>query len=93
MEIYDSPRKMKRFVAVFADGTTTTHFGSKNSKTYIDHGDDVKRANYIARHRVREDWNDPKTAATLSRWITWGDSSDILKNIRDYKRRFNLAPR
>lgn len=90
MEIYDSPRKMKRFVAVFADGTTT-HFGSKNSKTYIDHGDDVKRANYIARHRVlREDWTNPKTAGALSRYITWGDSSDIHKNIRDFKRRFNL---
>jgi hypothetical protein len=89
MEIYDSPRKMKRFVAVFADGTT--HFGSKNSKTYIDHGDDVKRANYIARHRVRENWDDYKSAGALSRYITWGDSSDILKNIRDYKRRFNLA--
>jgi hypothetical protein len=90
MEIYDSPRKMKRFVAVFADGTTT-HFGSKNSKTYIDHGDDVKRANYIARHRVRENWNDYKSPGALSRYITWGDSSDILKNIREYKRRFNLA--
>lgn len=89
MEIYDSPRKMKRFMAVFADGDII-HFGSKNSKTYIDHGDDVKRANYIARHRVNEDWENPKTAGSLSRFITWGDSDDIHKNIRDFKKRFKI---
>jgi hypothetical protein len=89
MEIYDSPRKAKRLVAIFKDGTTI-HFGSKNSKTYIDHGDDVKRANYIARHRVNEDWNNPKTAGSLAYHILWGDSSDIHKNIREFKRRFNL---
>lgn len=92
MEIYESNRKGKRFVAVFSDNTII-HFGLDAGTTYIDIGDKQMRKNYIARHRGsgKEDWTDPKTAASLSRWILWGDSTSLEKNIEEYIKRFNLS--
>lgn len=89
MEIYDSDKRGKRLVALFFDGSTT-YFGLEGGITYIDIGDIEMKKNYLARHKVNEDWNDPKKASTLSRWILWGSSTDIHKNIASYKKRFNL---
>ena len=89
MQIADSNRKGKRFVAIFKDGTKT-HFGQAGGKTYIDHQDKDKRAAYLARHGVNEDWTDPKKASTLSRFISWGDYTSIHGNIAAYRRRFSV---
>lgn len=89
MQIADSNRKGKRFVAIFKDGTKT-HFGQAGGSTYIDHGDKAKRSAYIARHRVNEDWTNPKKASTLSRFISWGDYTNINGNLADFRRRFSL---
>ena len=86
MIIVKSTRKDKRLEAIFKDGTSI-HFGAKNGSTYIDHGDKKKRENYIKRHQVNEDWN-TVNAGSLSRYILWGDSNDIGKNILDYKKKF-----
>ena len=89
MQIADSNRKGKRFVAIFKDGTKT-HFGQAGGSTYIDHQDKAKRAAYLARHGVNEDWTDPKKASTLSRFISWGDYTSIDGNIASYRRRFSV---
>lgn len=90
MEIYESDKRGKRLVAIFEDGSHT-YFGLEGGMTYIDHCDKKMRKNYIARHRgLNEDWTDPTKASTLSRWILWGASNDIHKNIRSYIKRFNL---
>jgi hypothetical protein len=89
MEIYESDKRGKRLVALFEDGTTT-YFGLEGGMTYIDHGDKEMRKNYLSRHKVNEDWNDYTSAGSLSRYILWGSSTDIHKNIRSFKRRFNL---
>ena len=86
MIIIKSTRKDKRLEAILKDGTSI-HFGAKNGSTYIDHGDKKKRENYIKRHQVNEDWN-TINAGSLSRFILWGDSNDIGKNILDYKKKF-----
>lgn len=88
MNIVNSKSKNKRFTAVFSDGSRID-FGLKGGSTYIDHGDNIKRINYIKRHKVNEDWT-KINAGSLSRYILWGDSKDINKNIQDYKRRFNI---
>jgi hypothetical protein len=41
-----STRKDKRFMITFSNGKII-HFGSKNGETYIDHGDKIKRKNWI----------------------------------------------
>lgn len=88
MNIVNSKSKNKRFRAIFSDGSHL-EFGLKGGSTYIDHGDNIKRINYIKRHKVNEDWT-KINAGSLSRYILWGDSPNININIQDYKRRFNL---
>jgi hypothetical protein len=52
--------------------------------------DKLKRENYLKRHIKRENWDDPYTAGALSKWILWGESSNINKNLIDFKKRFGL---
>ena len=90
MQIANSNRKGKRFVATFKTGERV-HFGASGASTYIDHGDKNKRAAYLARHGGgNEDWNDPYTPGSLSRWILWGDYTSIDGNIAAFKRKFNV---
>lgn len=86
-KIVKSNTKNKRFTAII--NNKKINFGSAVGYTYIDHGDDTKRRNYIARHRVNEDW-DKINAGSLSRYILWGDSRDINDNIKNYKKKFGL---
>jgi hypothetical protein len=89
MQVADSNRKGKRFVAIFKDGKRI-HFGQAGGKTYIDHQDKAKRAAYLARHGAgRENWNEVN-AGSLSRWILWGDYTSIDGNIASYRRRFSV---
>lgn len=99
LTIKKSPKEGKRLMAIFSDPTgkkkdKTIHFGLKNPKrgTFIDTGDKTLRKNYIARHEVREKkfYNDPQRAATLSRFILWGETDSLKKNIELYKKKFNL---
>tara|TARA_B110000285_G_scaffold213827_1_gene258543 strand:+ start:50 stop:319 length:270 start_codon:yes stop_codon:yes gene_type:complete len=89
MFIKPSTRQGKRYMATFKDGTII-HFGLKGGSTYIDEGDKQKRSAYIARHRVNEDFNNPKTAGSLSRHILWGDSTSLSKNISAFKSKFKV---
>ena len=87
MEIYESKRKDKRFMAIIKG--KKYHFGLKNGSTYIDHKDELKRHNYIKSHIVNEDWL-KINAGSLSRYLLWGHSTSLEKNINDYIKRFNL---
>ena len=97
--IPSSTRKNKRFTAHFikydALGTPITlkvHFGQKGGSTFIDHGDENKKANYISRHQhnfMKENWEDPTTPGALSRWILW-EHKDIHQAVRAFKKRFKL---
>lgn len=94
LNIVLSDSKNKRLKAVIKDAGTnvkqTIHFGAKDGSTYIDHGDKTKRQNYIKRHQaLNEDW-DSINAGSLSRYILWGEHTDINRNINDYKRKFRL---
>ena len=98
LKIKNSNIKDKRFTALFIDKNgkvvKTTNFGLKNPVigTFIDHGDRERRKNYIARHEVREKkfYKDPQRASTLSRYILWGDSSNLKEAIEQYKKKYNL---
>ena len=70
-----SDRKNKRYYVVYQD--KVIHFGSKTGQTFIDHGDKIIRANWIARHsKIRNSKNELvmnlKTSASYwSRHILW----------------------
>ena len=88
VSVRPSDRKDKKYVATFDDGTKT-HFGAKGMSDFTLHRDEERKARYIARHRVNEDWTNPKSAGTLSRWILWNKPT-LDASIKDFKKRFNL---
>ncbi len=84
-----SNKPNKKLVIKFSDPNLTIHFGSKNSSTFLDHQDKVKRSNYLKRHKVNEDWNQVN-AGSLSAYILWGDSTDMYANLINYLDKFNI---
>lgn len=91
INIVKSWKPDKKFVALFeVDGySRNVHFGSATSQTYVEGANDLKKANYLKRHSVREDWNNPLTPGSLSRWILWSEP-DINDAIKAYKEKFNI---
>lgn len=93
----------KRFVATFVipverkgkgtRGRRLVRFGSAGGSTYIDHGNDRLRRNYLARHGApasREDWDDPYTPGALSRWILW-EAPSLDAAVETYRSRFGFG--
>ena len=89
MIIKPSTRKDKRYQAVFNNGKTI-HFGLRCGQTYIDHGDKIKRENYIKRHAVNEDWT-KVNAGSLSRFLLWGDYTTLDANHQAFMKKFNVS--
>ena len=76
----------KRLIASFImknGKTKTKKFGSAKAFTYFDGATDEKRNGYLARHKVRENWNDISSAGALAKEVLWTDTnkSKIEKNI------------
>jgi hypothetical protein len=84
-----SNKPNKKLVITFSEPDLTIHFGSKNSSTFLDHHDKLKRSNYLKRHKVNEDWNQIN-AGSLSAYILWGNSSDMYSNLINYLDKFNI---
>lgn len=83
----------KKYTALFYDDNNkkikTTHFGSSGMSDYTKHRDEDRKKRYLQRHRARENWNDYKSAGSLSRYILWNKKT-LKESIIDYKKRFNL---
>ena len=89
MRIEPANDGVHKYIATFGDGTTTK-FGAAGMDDYTKTGDKDQQLRYLTRHRKNENWNNPKSAGALSRYILWGDSTSIATNLAAYKRRFNL---
>ena len=57
---------------------------------YTIHNEDARKKRYLDRHRKRENWNDFKSAGSLSRYILWNKKT-LDASIADYKKKFNLT--
>ena len=96
VKIVKSPKRDKKYRAVFIKNgrEKNVDFGAKGYKNYGGvgkerHLDADRKKRYISRHKSRENWNDPTTAGSLSRYILW--NKDTFKaSVADYKRRFKL---
>ncbi len=93
VKITKSPNAGKKYRAYFSDNTHTD-FGAVGYQNYggvgsARHLDEERKRRYIQRHKARENWNNPKSAGSLSRWILWNKST-FSASVADYKRRFNL---
>lgn len=89
-----SPNPKKKLRATFYIPSQDTYqyidFGAVDFEDYTTHKDKTRRQRYIERHQKNENWNLPLTAGTLSRYILWGDYTDLNKNIAAYKKKFHL---
>jgi|TARA_R110000764_G_scaffold40743_6_gene91090 hypothetical protein len=101
--IKKSTKPDKKYMALFCDcecngkkndcgkskRPKTIHFGSAGMSDFTKNKDEKRKSLYIARHKAREDWTNPKTAGALSRWILWNKPT-FKASVADYKKRFNL---
>ena len=83
-----SPRKGKKYVAVFANPKMTIHFGSDVSQTFAEGASTEKKENYIKRHKVREDWT-KINAGSLSRYVLWSKPS-VQQGLQEFMRIFGV---
>ena len=89
LSIQKSPLKNKKLRAYFNDNTHID-FGASGYTDYLQNNQDSNRKKlYINRHKARENWNNPKSAGALSRFILWNKKT-LNESILDYKKRFNL---
>lgn len=77
MVFFDSSRKKLKSV----------QFGAVGYESYPDHQDLQRKANYISRHKAREDFENPMTAGSLSFWILWNKTS-VSASYKDFRTRF-----
>lgn len=91
-----SGKRMKaQFYNANGDLVKTIKFGYRDPKTgkpgstYPDHKNKEIMKNYVARHRVNEDWSTPYSAGSLSRWVLWSKPG-LRKGKMAYARRYGL---
>lgn len=84
-----SNRKGKRFVIEMPKFGHSHHFGSDIGKTFIDHKDEKKKSNWIARHKVNKNWNDKHSAIYHSRKLLWNEDT-LTKSIKKYEKEHNI---
>lgn len=91
--IVQTPNKNKQFKAIFIkkDGSQKTiNFGTKSNFVLNKDKTEKDKKNYIARHKVNEDFNNPISAGSLSRHILWGETRSLQSNIKKFKTKFNI---
>jgi len=89
VQFYKARDGVHKLVAKFDDGQLVK-FGALGYDDFTQTGDKNQKKNYLARHRKREDWNNPKTPGALSRWLLWGPTTSIEENIKRFKHKFNM---
>lgn len=94
VRVVPSSNRLKKYDAIFDNGKVVS-FGARHENgvpydDYLNTGNRQKRDAYIARHRVTENWNDPLTAGALSRYLLWGESRSLSKNLQSFKSRFGV---
>ena len=95
MSIGPSARRDKKLAAVFerAGRRWTVHFGAAGYGDFTLHWRldprlaRQRRAQYIRRHSVREDWRDPTSAGALSRYVLW-ERPTVAEGIAAFRKKF-----
>jgi len=97
LSVKQSTKPEKKLMATFqvGDKEKVVHFGSAKNKDYTIYSKKDKekaekmKSAYLARHKVRENFNNPITAGALSRWILWNKPT-VSASVSDFKRQFKL---
>ena len=88
IEIIITPSKKsdKKFDALI-DGKKTVSFGAKGYSDFTQHKDPARKQRYLNRHKARENWADPTTAGSLSKYILWNNPS-VTSSVKDMDKQF-----
>ena len=79
-----------RAIFTYEDGKQKhIDFGNAGMEDFTQHKDPERQRLYLARHRAREDWDNPMTAGALSRYVLWSATS-LRQGISNYKQKFGL---
>ena len=98
ISISPSTNKDKKLMAKFEreNGRQfTIHFGANGMMDYTKYYKQdkevakIKRESYLSSYRANENWNDPTTAGSLSRWILW-NLPTLEASVKDFKKKFNI---
>lgn len=92
VEIKPAKTKTHKYTAIFFEGDKkikTTNFGYKGMSDFTKHKDPERKKKYLARHKKNENWNDYKSAGSLSRYILWNKPT-LKASINDYIKKFKL---
>jgi len=93
--IQPSSNTNKKWMVIVQDDNTkkTIHFGQKGSLDFSSgKRTQEDKYNYIKRHSVNENHNDPFTAGFWSRWALWNKTT-LLQSLKDIEKRFNIKIR
>ena len=88
--------KKKKLVALFytdeGEYVRQVPFGSRGSSVYYDHKNDKTMRNYLARHggSKKQNWDDPYTPGSLSRWVLWSKKSSLGAGKKAYAKKFGF---
>ena len=88
LSVTPSAKPEKKLDAKFETDTGRTKvvsFGQKGADDYTKTHDTEQRARYLKRHSNTENWYKKDSPGALSRWILWGESTSLMKNIQNYK--------
>ncbi len=91
LNIKKSTSKGKKWTATFEDGEKTKkiNFGATGYLDYTIGATDKQRTAYLARHDKEK--NQPAdTPGALSYHILWGESRSRMKNIENFKKKYNV---
>ena len=83
-----STRRGKKYMAAI-EGGTTVHFGAAGYDDFTTHGDEQRKASYLARNKA-ENWTlqGVRSAGFWARWVLWNKAS-VAASIRDINARFS----
>tara|TARA_R110000803_G_scaffold172016_1_gene234916 strand:+ start:287 stop:577 length:291 start_codon:yes stop_codon:yes gene_type:complete len=93
IKVVKSTNLKKKYDALFKDKDgkeKKISFGASGYGDYTITKNKEQRERYRKRHEKDLKTNDPTRAGYLSRFLLWGDSTNLKKNIQDYKKKFKL---
>lgn len=91
-KIVPSHLKNKKYNAIFTfqnNKPLIIPFGQKGYSDFTSNHDENKKMNYIKRHQKRENWDNPFTKGSLSRFLLW-ETDDLKLNVKLFKKRFGF---
>ena len=68
-------RKKWQVQAPTEKGYKRIAFGQLGAEEFTTHKDEDRHILYLARHKPKENWEDPYTAGFWSRWLLWNKPS------------------